>query len=137
MAIPKKRITPFRVLSAFMLLPLGYSVYVQQNDPDGGVWMLIYGYAILMTLPAIAGDFSPWAIPAMFGYFGGFLYLVPTFEAPYLKSELSREGGGLFIASLWMLCLVVAWYRGRETESQPVSAGACGSGSCGCGATNP
>ncbi|MCF6284681.1 MAG: transmembrane 220 family protein [Candidatus Hydrogenedentes bacterium] len=137
MAIPKKRITPFRMLSVFMLLPLGYSIFVQQNDPDGGVWMLIYGYAILMTLPAIGGEFSPWTIPGMLGYFGGFLYLLPTFESPYLKSELTREGGGLFIAAVWMLCLVVAWYRGREIQGQEITVGGCGSGNCGCGAVNP
>ena len=130
--------SPFQILCAFMLLPLGASVAVQYNDPDGVVWMVIYGYSIFITLLAIFGVNSPWSIPGALGYLAGFVYLLPSFEAPYLKSELTREGGGMFIAAAWMFCLVLAWYlKERPTEqdipSVSASGGGCGSGSCGCG----
>lgn len=136
MSATPKRFTIFRALCVFMLLPLGASVVVQYNDPDGVVWMFIYGYSILMTLPAVTGLYSPWAIPGLLGYLGGFVYLIPSFEAPYLKSELTREGGGMFIAAAWMLCLVIAWYRTALPpidEAPAATSGGCGSGSCGCG----
>jgi len=134
-----KIVTPFRVLCVFMLLPLGASIVVQANDPDGVVWMFIYSYSILLTISAIMGLYSGWAIPGLIGYLGGFTYLIPSFESPYLKSELTREGGGLLIAAIWMACLVVAWYRhARPTEEQLAAAaaskgGGCGSGGCGSG----
>ena len=137
MAEKKPIITPFRALAAFMLLPLGASVFVQYNDPDGIVWMFIYGYSILITVPAIFGLYSGWSIPGALGYFLGFVYLVPSFESPYLKSELTREGGGLLIAFVWMAVLVVAWYRVARPSDEAILAasagGGCGSGSCGCG----
>lgn len=154
MAKKKKRDLPFRVAAAFMLLPLAASVVVQINDPDGLVWMLIYGYSIVVTFPAIFGLYSAWAIPGALGYLAGFAYLVPGFEAPYLKSELTREGGGLLIAGVWTLALAVAWYlcarppvaapapipKGTLMMVPPVGVGAsqgggggCGSGKCGCG----
>jgi hypothetical protein len=129
---------PFRILSVFMLLPLGASIAVQYNDPDGFVWMLIYGYSIVVTIPAIFGIYSPWAVPGLLGYLAGFVYLVPSFEPPYLKSELTREGGGMFIAAAWMFCLVLAWYLKERPTEEPIPSvaadgGGCGSGSCGCG----
>lgn len=144
----KKRVTPFRIAAVVMLPLLLMSVAVQYNDPDGIVWMFIYGYSVVNTLPAIFGVYTAWAIPGTLGYLSGFAWLVPTFESPYLKSELCREGGGLLIAGVWMLCLAVAWYFTREAA--PVAAplptgtlqlvrpktgggGGCGSGSCGCG----
>ncbi len=134
MATKKSTFPLFRAVCVFMLLPLGASVAVQYNDPDGVVWMFIYGYSILMTVPAIFGLYSPWAIPGVLGYLGGFAYLIPSFEAPYLKSELTREGGGVLIAALWMACLVVVWYRNaRPTEEQLVAAAASGGGGGGCG----
>jgi len=139
METQKQFITPFRALCAFMLLPLGAAVIVQINDPDGVVWMFIYGYSVLLTAAALMGLYSPWSIPGALGYAAGFAYLVPSFEAPYLKSELAREGGGLLIAALWMFCLVIAWYRtavpaADSVQAAPASGGGCGSGGCGsCG----
>jgi len=148
MAKNKKRDIPFRMAAAFMLLPLAASVAVQVNDPDGVVWMLIYGYSIVVTFPAIFGLYSAWAIPGALGYLAGFAYLVPGFEAPYLKSELTREGGGLLIAGVWTLALAAAWYlRARPPVGAPapipagtlqmirpeIGGGGCGSGKCGCG----
>jgi hypothetical protein len=149
MTMNKRTDLAFRLLSAFMLLPLAASVAVQYNDPDGLVWMLIYGYSILVTVPAVFGLYSGWAIPGMLGYLGGFIYLVPSFEAPYLKSEMTREGGGLFIAMVWTACVALAWYlqvRPEMAEPEPLpkgtlhlvppesgTGGGCGSGHCGCG----
>ena len=145
----KKLITPFRIANLVMLPLLLMSILVQYNDPDGVVWMLIYGYSVVVTVPAIFGVYTAWAIPGTLGYLGGFAALVPTFEHPYLKSELTREGGGLFIAGVWMLCLAIAWYRSpaRIPAADPMpmgtlqlvrptaggGGGGCGSGSCGCG----
>lgn len=149
METKKKRVTPFRIAALVMLPLLLMSVAVQYNDPDGIVWMFIYGYSVINTVPAIFGVYTAWAIPGTLGYLSGFAWLVPTFESPYLKSELTREGGGLLIAGVWMLCLAVAWYFNREAA--PVAAplptgtlqlvrpktggsgGGCGSGSCDCG----
>jgi hypothetical protein len=147
----KKLVTPFRIANLVMLPLLLMSVVVQYNDPDGIVWMLIYGYSLVITVPAIFGVYTAWAIPGTLGYLGGFAALVPTFEHPYLKSELTREGGGLLIAGVWMLCLAIAWYRSparipvaepmpmgtlqlvRPTAGGGGGGGGCGSGSCGCG----
>jgi hypothetical protein len=146
----KKIITPFRIANLVMLPLLLMSVVVQYNDPDGVVWMLIYGYSLVITLPALFGVYTAWAIPGALGYLGGFAALVPSFESPIMKSELTREGGGLLIAGVWMLCLAIAWYRNRplvqETAPMPTGTlqlvrpksgggggGGCGSGSCGCG----
>jgi len=144
----KKLVTPFRIANVVMLPLLILSILVQYNDPDGIVWMLIYGYSVVVTVPAIFGVYTAWAIPGTLGYLGGFAALVPTFEHPYLKSELTREGGGLFIAGVWMLCLAIAWYRSPArivvAEPKPTGTlqlvrpktgggGGCGSGSCGCG----
>lgn len=146
----KKRDLLFRIAALFMLLPLGASVAVQWNDPDGFVWMLIYGYSLVITIPAAFGVYTGWAIPGMIGYLGGFFWLVPGFEAPYLKSELTREGGGLLIAGVWSLALAAAWYMTARPPAVPApvpvgtlhlvppvtqggGGGGCGSGKCGCG----
>lgn len=149
MTTQKKTFTPFRIAAVIMLLPLLASVAVQYNDPDGLPWMLIYGYSAVLTVPAIFGLYSAWAIPGALGYLGGFAYLMPYFESPYLKSELSREGGGVLIAGVWMACVAFAWYRNRPPAPVPApvvpgtltmsatsgggKGGGCGSGSCGCG----
>lgn len=144
-----KIFTPFRVACVLMFPLLLASVLVQYNDPDGIVWMIIYGYAVIHTIPPLFGVYTAWAIPGMLGYLGGFVALMPTFEHPYLKSELTREGGGLLIAGIWMTCLAIMWYRNRPPEPVAVDpiptgtlqlvrpktggGGGCGSGSCGCG----
>lgn len=143
----KKLITPFRIANLIMLPLLLMSVVVQYNDPDGVVWMLIYGYSLVITVPALFGVYTAWAIPGALGYLSAFAALAPTFESPIMKSELTREGGGLLIAGLWMLCLAIAWYRNRplarERAPMPTGTlqlvrpkaggGGCGSGGCGCG----
>ena len=147
----KRRDFPFRIAAALMMVPLLASVVVQYNDPDGVVWMLIYGYSIVVTLPAIFGTYSAWAIPGALGYLGGFAYLMPGFETPILKSEITREGGGLLITGVWTLCVAVAWYLHARPAATPQALphgtllmvppepgtghahGGCGSGRCGCG----
>jgi hypothetical protein len=115
-----------RVISVVMLFLLLLCVVVQYNDPDGPLWMLIYGYGTAVTAMAVAKRFSVLAVLGFAGYTMGFIYWIPgvVVENPsQLFTDLqmgqagveeAREAFGLFLCAIWMLVLSVVWYRNRS-----------------------
>lgn len=123
-----------RILHAVVGFPLfALSVYVQHNDPDPVLWMIIYAAAAVACLLAAAGKRSV-VIPAVIGGTAlvWALTLVPSALA-FLRSdheavgftmktgdaleELARECGGLLLVFLWstFLLLEALWWRRRHT----------------------
>ncbi|MCL4691611.1 MAG: hypothetical protein KJ060_03770 [Candidatus Hydrogenedentes bacterium] len=115
-----------RVVSVIMLILLLLCVIVQFNDPDGLVWMLIYGYGTVVTAFAVAKRYTVFAVVGVVGYLAGFFYWLPgiVVENPtHLLTDLqmgergveeAREAIGLLIAAAWMLVLSIVWYRNRS-----------------------
>ena len=99
------------------------------NDPDGWVWMLIYGYAVGVTLLAITGRYGVWA------FIGALVYLLmsiwwmpwdqvndqlfgmPQWHMGPDSNEEAREAGGLFIMALWLFVVSWWWLKGRKKNA--------------------
>jgi len=117
----------------FVLLLL--CVVVQWNDPDGWIWMLIYGYGTVVTAFAIAKRYTFAAVIGFAGYLAAALYWMPKEMVEHPSNilldmrmhekgvEEVREDIGLFLCAIWMLVLSVAWWRGRKAalvSTEPV-----------------
>jgi len=115
-----------RVISVVMLILLLLCIVVQYNDPDGLMWMLIYGYGAFVTALAVAKRYTGFAIVGFIGYLAGFFVWIPgvVVDNPtHLLTDLqmgqrgveeAREAFGLFLCAIWMLVLSVVWYRTRS-----------------------
>ena len=93
-------------LNVLLLLWMLMSVVVQFNDPDGPLWMVIYGYGLVMIGLAIRGTYNtPLLILGIVGYIlGGFVVKPDSFANLMETNEEGRECIGLFISSG---CLVI------------------------------
>ena len=105
---PKVRVA-FHILNAAMLVFFVIAIALQVNDPDGIVWMTIYGYATVVTALAFQ------RIPILLSCFGTVAYLIfayvhfPVLDGPFLENEAARESGGLIITGAYMLVLSIIW----------------------------
>jgi hypothetical protein len=88
--------------------------FYQSNDPDGMIWMLIYGAAALLSVLVLVDKISrPVLFIAMFAFLIGAFLLWPDSyeglkleEGMYTKNiELARESLGLLISAASM-----AWH---------------------------
>ena len=101
------------ILSLLFVLFAGF----QYNDPDGWVWILLYGNIAILCFMAFLGKFFKlWSIVSLAVYGLYFLYLTPaifefftedfqenlksamSFDKTYI--EQTREAGGLIICIL-------------------------------------
>jgi len=103
-----------------MALVLAFCIVVQYNDPDGWLWMTIYGVGLILTLVHLFAKSSTVALStASFVGFAGFVYLsisIGELEADKVLSSMNMEGRGveevreafgLLIQSAWLARL--AW----------------------------
>ncbi len=117
-----------RIASIIMFVLLLLCVAVQWNDPDGWLWMLIYGYGTVVTWFAIQKRYSVAALIGAIGYLLGALYWMPKEMVEHPSNlfldlrmhekgvEEVREDVGLYICAVWMLVLSVAWWRNRKSS---------------------
>jgi hypothetical protein len=129
-----KTMTALNVIMFFLLL---LCIAVQYNDPDPIVWMLIYGYAALVTGMAIAGRYTVLALVGLIGYVASFFYWMPNEMVEHPSNllldlrmhekgvEEVREDMGLFLCAAWMLVLSYFWWRDRA-QSRVTSETATG-----------
>ncbi len=115
-----------RVVSIIMFFLLLLCVAVQYNDPDGPVWMAIYGYGAVITAMAIGRRYTVFALVGFIGYLAGFIYWVPgvvvdnpsdiltDLQMGHQGVEEAREAFGLLLTGVWMLVLAIVWYRHRS-----------------------
>ena len=103
-----------------MALVLLLCIVVQFNDPDGWLWMTIYGIGLVLTLLHLFSKSSPvvLSITSAAG-FAGALYIslcIGELETDKVLSSLNMEGrgveevreaAGLLIQSVWLARL--AW----------------------------
>ncbi len=103
-----------------MALVLLLCIVVQYNDPDGWLWMTIYGTGLVLTLLHLFSKSSPvvLSIVSVAGFVGT-LYIslsIAELEADKVLSSLNmqgrgveevREAIGLLIQSVWLARL--AW----------------------------
>lgn len=109
----------------FLILMLSF-VAVQYNDPDGGLWMVIYGAGALWCALALwrpgllRGNraLAGLALLTLVAYGLGFLWEIRTYNPAFLSStmmspgvETTREAFGLLIAGL--VTAYVLWTDGR------------------------
>lgn len=103
-----------------MALVLLLCIVVQYNDPDGWLWMTIYGTGLVLTLLHLFSKSSPVVLSiASVAGFAGTLYIslsIAELEADKVLSSLNmqgrgveevREAIGLLIQSVWLARL--AW----------------------------
>ena len=111
-----------------MIALLSLCVVVQYNDPDGVLWMLIYGYGLTVTTMAYFEKYTILSALGAVGYFLGFAYVVPSWDwdtltllaRPKMDSddvELAREGFGMLIAGAWLVVLAVVGHL-RKTKNE-------------------
>ena len=110
-------ITNYVMLAVFILC-----IAVQYNDPDPGIWMLIYGLAAIVCFLASRNQMH-WILPALiclivFAWGLKLAYQVPesfsfneiVFSSWSMKNygvEIVRELGGLAIILFWMIVLTL------------------------------
>ena len=47
-----------RIFNGLLVLLYGYFTYVQFNDPDATIWIIAYGYAVLLALLGVFGKLN-------------------------------------------------------------------------------
>lgn len=98
-----------RFLCVLMSSILAWFVTLQFNDVDASIWIAAYGAASVLTagclwprlrkvLPTAARIAS-----VVYGAWG--LWLFGQTSGQWWDGEIEREVGGLWITTLWMLCL--------------------------------
>ena len=120
-----------RIISAVLAALLILFAAVQWNDPDGPIWIVIYGIGAIWCLIAAA---KPWLFGAgpVAGLYGlcliaavaGMVYFWPEVSNwwdidvwwPEITGETSREGMGMMVL---VVCLAVAgWTMLRARRHQ-------------------
>lgn len=111
----------FRLSTALMVLVFLLSAAVQYNDPDGLLWISVYGCAAAFSLAAfferlrwelssaLALAAIVWAF-SIYPDFAGqvsFSELVGAFTMKSDAIEYAREAGGLVLISFWMFVLTI------------------------------
>lgn len=108
-----------RYVNVFMIVVFLLSVAVQYNDPDGILWMAVYGLAAGLSAAyffgrlrwtwaaALAAIAAVWSV-ALYPRFAGRVTpaeLVDAFSMKTAAIEFAREAGGLLIVVTWMAVL--------------------------------
>lgn len=88
---------------------------LQYNDPDGSLWVALYGFAALVSALFAVGRESKLAIVGLVAYVPAFTILAREIDASWWTSEQAREGLGMLLAALWMIVLIVR-ERGGSVE---------------------
>jgi hypothetical protein len=115
------------ILNYVMLAAFLVCVVLQFNDPDAWAWMVFYGLAAVACLLAGLGRLH-WGLPLGVGVIGvvwggviafrirgvSWSDLSSTLSMKTLEIEEAREAGGLLLAAVWMLVLVLAMSRGGK-----------------------
>ncbi len=113
-------------LSLAMTAVFGLAVAVQWNDPDPGMWMVLYGAAAAVSAAAFSGRYFPTVtLGLLVLYSAGVLYTAPavldsdvgaytSFKMRSTNDEIARECVGLAVCAAAMLVL---WRHGRRVES--------------------
>ena len=121
----------FRFACGVMFILLVACIAVQYNDPDGFVWMLVYGYGLVVTVFAFRGKETLFSVAGFLSYLGGFFYFMPSTWDGWYENEQAREALGLLFAALCMLVLTAHYFRtlqrravaAREVAAQEAEAG--------------
>lgn len=108
-----------RYVNVFMIVVFLLSVAVQYNDPDGLLWMAVYGLAaglsaayffgrLRWSWAAVLAAFAAvWSV-ALYPRFAGRVTpgeLLGAFSMKSAAIEYAREAGGLLIVVVWMVVL--------------------------------
>jgi hypothetical protein len=126
------RYRAFTVANAVMLLLFVAFTVVQWNDPDGPLWMLLYGMAAASCALQLAGVL-PWRLAAAIGLIAlawaviwapgviahpALAQMFASYQMMSAPVEEVRELVGLLIVAAWMAMLVaVRWRHGTPAIS--------------------
>lgn len=117
----------FRIVSLIMTVLFVVGVVVQFNDPDGFRWMIVYGFAVVVSVMALFGRYSSLAVVGVVGYLGAFFFLMPSTFDGWYTNELAREALGMLFCAIWMIVLSVKMFRDLQelereaAESSPAN----------------
>lgn len=96
-----------RLVSLTLALVFGLFAWWQGNDPDSLGWILIYGYAAMVSVVAALGVRTTVAALAGAGaYTVLFIQSYPADVPWVIEEEAFREGLGLLICLVWMMALL-------------------------------
>ena len=85
-----------RLYALVMALIFGLFTYFQLNDPDGMIWVAVYGVPfILFTLAIFHIASSKTTLVSAIGYGVGFILLAASVGEWVMDNELAREAGGV------------------------------------------
>jgi len=114
-----------KIINVILVFLMFLFAIVQWNDPDGLLWIFIYGYVAIVSGLTFTKVALKWfIISGIIGYTIGILILFPDFiswinagtpsitgqmkaESPFI--ELVREFSGLIICLLIMFYLLFYW----------------------------
>ena len=111
----------FKFLSYLMAFYFLMSIGVQYNDPDGAIWMLVYGVILITTLfnIFIRSDKVRWILyPLLIVYGVGVFQWSGSFEHSSLDAFMAvgmknvvqeevRELWGLVICFIWTIVMII------------------------------
>ncbi len=104
------------------------SIGVQYNDPDGTVWMFVYGAILIITLFNIFNRSHKirWVLyPMLIAYGAGVFQWADSFEHTSLDAFMAvgmknviqeevRELWGLVICFIWTIVLIINSFMNKE-----------------------
>ncbi len=106
----------YRIVAGVFAGLFALGAFVQFNDPDPAVWIVIYGCTAAVAAAAAAGQraarFPAAALLAIGLVWGGFLGFGVVSEGQHLFDEEGREAMGLLIIAAWNGG-VFAWGRSK------------------------
>lgn len=123
--------TLLQIANGLVLILFVWAAVVQYNDPDGLLWVAIYGGAALCCVLYAAGRLPTswalvvsvistlWGLYLLLRIFGFGAFFDTTGNEMMGLMEESREMLGLFIIAAW--CGFLAW-RTRRSANAPASS---------------
>jgi len=118
-----------RIAAALMVPALALSIAVQYNDPDGPLWMAIYGFPLVLAVLALFKRVNVLAPIGAVVYGAAFVYWMPwafianvpayvsTVHMTSQESEWAREAIGLALCAVWMAFPAVVWLKRPKADA--------------------
>lgn len=111
-----------RIANLVMLVLFLFWAGFQYNDPDGLVWMGVYGAAAIACVLYVMGRL-PQMLALMYAglclVWASALWIAVIARSEFFFDESGREAMGLMICGIWMIVLV----RVRSPSKQPQPSG--------------
>jgi len=101
------------IYGALVAIFLAFALF-QLNDPDPEIWVSLYLFAALVSVPPVFGRHTPFPALGLAVYLVWFIMQADTIDVNWWQKEEAREAFGMLFATGWMGILLFAWTRQRH-----------------------